>query len=134
MDASPKRVGAITIFVEDLPVAKAFYRDVFGLTEMFEDADSVVFEFGTTLINLLTVAAAHDLIEPGIVGSRDAGSRVQLTIWVDDVDAARADLRSRGVTLLNGPMDRAWGMRTASFTDPAGTIWEIAQKLSTSED
>jgi uncharacterized glyoxalase superfamily protein PhnB len=33
------------------------------------------------------------------------------------------------VTLLNGPMDREWGMRTASFTDPDGHIWEIAQQL-----
>jgi lactoylglutathione lyase len=31
---------------------------------------------------------------------------------------------------LNGPMDRAWGVRTASFTDPGGHIWEFAQQLS----
>ena len=33
------------------------------------------------------------------------------------------------MALLNGPMDREWGMRTASFTDPDGHIWEIAQQL-----
>jgi lactoylglutathione lyase len=33
------------------------------------------------------------------------------------------------VALLNGPMDREWGMRTVSFTDPDGHIWEIAQQL-----
>jgi uncharacterized glyoxalase superfamily protein PhnB len=27
-------------------------------------------------------------------------------------------------------MDRAWGQRTASFTDPGGHIWEIAQTLT----
>jgi mannose-6-phosphate isomerase-like protein (cupin superfamily) len=27
------------------------------------------------------------------------------------------------------PMNREWGVRTASFTDPDGHIWEIAQKL-----
>jgi len=32
----------------------------------------------------------------------------------------------RGVKLLNGPMDRPWGNRTASFRDPGGHIWEIA--------
>jgi catechol 2,3-dioxygenase-like lactoylglutathione lyase family enzyme len=31
-----------------------------------------------------------------------------------------------GVELLNGPMDRPWGNRTASFRDPGGHIWEIA--------
>jgi hypothetical protein len=34
-----------------------------------------------------------------------------------------------GVVLLNRPVDRPWGMRTASFTDPAGHIWEVAQDL-----
>jgi uncharacterized glyoxalase superfamily protein PhnB len=27
-------------------------------------------------------------------------------------------------------MDRAWGMRTASFEDPDGHIWEVAQELA----
>jgi uncharacterized glyoxalase superfamily protein PhnB len=33
------------------------------------------------------------------------------------------------VSLLNGPLDRPWGVRTATFTDPDGHIWEIAQEL-----
>ncbi len=56
-------------------------------------------------------------------------SRFQFTIPVDDVDAACAELATRGVGLLNGPMDRPWGIRTASFTDPDGHIWEFAQAL-----
>jgi uncharacterized glyoxalase superfamily protein PhnB len=51
---------------------------------------------------------------------------VQFTIDVDDVDATAANLQGRGVKLLNGPMDRPWGIRTASFQDPAGHIWEFA--------
>jgi len=35
-----------------------------------------------------------------------------------------------GVGLLNGPVDRPWGMRTASFTDPGGHIWELATRQS----
>jgi uncharacterized glyoxalase superfamily protein PhnB len=30
-------------------------------------------------------------------------------------------------------MNREWGKRTASFTDPAGNIWEIAQELSSAD-
>jgi uncharacterized glyoxalase superfamily protein PhnB len=51
---------------------------------------------------------------------------MQFTLDVDDVDAMCAELAARGVELLNGPMDRPWGIRTASFKDPAGHIWEIA--------
>ena len=50
-----------------------------------------------------------------------APGRFLLTIWVDDVDAACAQLANQGVGLLNGPVDRPWGMRTAYFTDPRGT-------------
>jgi uncharacterized glyoxalase superfamily protein PhnB len=54
------------------------------------------------------------------------GSRFVFTLEVDDVDAKAAELTARGVELLNGPMDRPWGPRTASFRDPAGHVWEIA--------
>lgn len=127
MDSWPKGIGAITLFVEDLAAAKQFYGAVFGLPVMFEDENSTVFNFGNTIINLLQTSAAPGLIEPAAVASPEAGARMQFTIGVDDVDAMCAELASRGVELLNGPMDRPWGIRTASFRDPGGHIWEIAQ-------
>jgi catechol 2,3-dioxygenase-like lactoylglutathione lyase family enzyme len=129
MTESQMSVDAITLFVEDLELSKSFYRKSFGLPVFFEDANSAVFKFANTLINLLAIPAAHDLIEPGVVGSPGTGSRFQLTIPVDDVDAMCAELQARGVELLNGPMNRAWGVRTACFSDPSGHIWEIAQPL-----
>lgn len=123
------KVDAITLFTEDLEQSKAFYSTVFGLPVYYEDPNSAVFKFDNTLINLLKIPAAHELIAPGTVAARDAGARMQFTIGVDDVDAVCAELAKRGVTLLNGPMDRPWGIRTASFTDPSGHIWEIAADL-----
>ena len=123
----PKGIGAITLFVEDLAAAKQFYLKVFGLPVVFEDDNSTVFKFGNTLINLLKTTAAGELIEPANVARREAGSRGVFTIDVDDVDAMCAELTTRGVELLNGPMDRPWGIRTASFIDPGGHIWEIAK-------
>jgi catechol 2,3-dioxygenase-like lactoylglutathione lyase family enzyme len=122
----PKAIDAITLFVEDLEESKRFYQDVFALPVFHEDANSAVFKFENTLINLLKIPAARGLIEPGVVADPRAGSRFQLTIPVDDVDAACAQLRARGVELLNGPMNRPWGIRTASFADPGGHIWEFA--------
>ena len=106
---------------------KQFYREVFGLAVAFEDDDSAVFKFKNTLINLLQSTAARELIEPAAVATPESGTRLQLTIEVDDVDAMCAELATRGVRLLNGPIDRPWGVRTASFRDPAGHIWEIAK-------
>ena len=127
MSLWPKGIATVTLFVEDLEAAKRFYQEVFGLPVVFEDDASAVFSFGNTIINLLKTEAAHDLIAPAAVASREAGARIQFTIEVDDVDAMCAELAERGVELLNGPMDRPWGIRTASFRDPGGHIWEIAR-------
>jgi catechol 2,3-dioxygenase-like lactoylglutathione lyase family enzyme len=129
VNASLTNIGVITLFVEDLAAAKSFYQKVFGLPVAFEDPNSAVFNFDNMSVNLLVVSAAHGLIEPGTVAPGDAGSRFQFTIPVDSVDAVCAELKEVGVTLLNGPMDRVWGVRTASFTDPGGHIWEIAEGL-----
>ena len=120
-------IAAITLFFEDLEPAKEFYQKVFGLPVTFQDSDSCVFKFGDTLVNLLKVAAAPEMIQPARVASRESGSRFVFTLEVDDVDAMCAQLIARGVALLNGPMDRPWGPRTASFMDPGGHIWEIAK-------
>jgi catechol 2,3-dioxygenase-like lactoylglutathione lyase family enzyme len=124
--AWPAGIDAITLFVEDLEATKRFYSEVFGLPFHFQDENSAVFDFGNTLINLLKATEAPELIGPAAVAGPEAGSRFQFTIGVDDVDAMCAELTARGVTLLNGPVDRPWGIRTASFQDPAGHIWEIA--------
>jgi catechol 2,3-dioxygenase-like lactoylglutathione lyase family enzyme len=122
-------VGAITLFVEDAKRSKAFYEEVFGAPAIFEDESSVAFKFDNLIVNLLVTPAARELIDPASVAEQEAGSRVQFTIWVDDADAVCAQLAVPGVELLNGPVDREWGMRTASFTDPDGHIWEVAQQL-----
>jgi catechol 2,3-dioxygenase-like lactoylglutathione lyase family enzyme len=123
----PKAIGAITLFVEELDTTKRFYQTTFELPVVFEDANSAVFKIGGTLINLLKIECANELVEPAQVARRDAGSRHVFSIEVDDVDAMCAKLTARGVRLLNGPMDRPWGIRTASFQDPAGHIWEIGR-------
>jgi catechol 2,3-dioxygenase-like lactoylglutathione lyase family enzyme len=123
-------ISAITLFAEDLPRTRSFYEDVFGLSVIFEDDASAAFDFGGIVINLLQVSAAPELIAPGTVAGPDAGARLQLTVEVEDVDAVCVELDRKGVALLNGPMDRPWGVRTASFTDPAGNVWEIAQPVS----
>ena len=122
MSEALKEIEVITLFVEDVTATKTFYLDVL-------DAESAVLKFENLMVNLLQVGQAPGLIEPAPVGGSQAGSRFQLTINVRDVDAVCAELDKRGVKLLNGPIDRPWGRRTAAFADPAGHLWEVAQEL-----
>jgi lactoylglutathione lyase len=120
-------VGAITMFVADPQRSKEFYGRVFDVPVAFEDANSAAFDFKHIIVNLLKVSQAPGLIGPAEVAT--SGSRMQLTIWVDDTDAVVARLAENGVELLNGPIERPWGVRTAAFADPDGHVWEVAQQI-----
>lgn len=126
MSLNLSTVKVITLFTDDLEASTSFYRRVFGLAAIYEDDNSAVFQFENLMINLLESPAAHDLIAPATVAGAESGARFQFTIEVEHVDSACEELARRGVTLLNGPVDRPWGIRTASFVDPGGHIWEVA--------
>lgn len=121
------KVGAITLFVEDLRASRTFYQDVLGLQSIYEDEVSSVVRLENLMVNLLQASEASELIDPGTAARRETGVRAMFSIFVADVDAVCVELIGRGVVLLNGPIDRPWGKRTAAFADPAGNIWEIAQ-------
>ena len=87
---------ALTSFAEDLTAATTFYGDALGLTEGYQDDNSVVFALGPTMVDVLSVHAAPTLLAPA----------------------------------APGPVDRPWGVRTASSTDPAGHVWEVAHSIA----
>jgi catechol 2,3-dioxygenase-like lactoylglutathione lyase family enzyme len=119
----------VTLFVSDIQASKTFYTDVFGQTVVYEDAVSAVMQFGGVMINLLASTEAPKLVEPRTIARVGAGPSALLTIKVNDVDAVCEELRAHGVAVLNGPINRPWGRRTAAFEDPAGNVWEVAQEI-----
>jgi len=130
MTVKLKRIDAVVLFVADLDRAKTFYRDTLGLQMKYEDQESAGFDFDPTLLLLLSIAGAQDLLSREAVAvPRPAGSSSQLVAFVDDVDALYTDLVAQGVEIVRKPIDREWGLRTAHFKDPDGNIWEIAQSL-----
>ena len=123
-------VDVVSLFIPDLDESIDFYRRVFGVELVFTDEASAVFQFSNLLINLLVDSHASNLITPAEVAQPEMGNRFQFTIAVDDVDRVCETLRALKVELLNGPMDRPWGIRSASFKDPGGHIWEISHELA----
>lgn len=126
----PNAIEVVTLFVDDIARAKAFYSAVFEPEVIYQDDVSCVLNFQGAAVNLLQASAALPLTEPVPVAPSASGARVLLTIRVADVDATCAVLRERGVRLLNGPVDRPWGRRTAAFADPSGHVWEVAQEIA----
>lgn len=122
-------IETITLFVDDLEAARLFYGSFFGGETIFKDQVSTMIRLGEVMINLLAISEAAELVEPLRPAPRNASPRALLTIRVEDVDRLCASLSAAGVELLNGPVDRPWGRRTAAFADPAGHVWELAQLL-----
>ena len=128
MSESLRSVGAITLFVEDPQRSKEFYARVFDVETVFEDENSAAFKFENLFLNLLRRGAAvNELLGP--VPAAEPGAAFELTVWVEDVDAVCTDLAERDVSIVSGPLDRPWGMRTAAFLDPDGYVWEVAAEI-----
>jgi catechol 2,3-dioxygenase-like lactoylglutathione lyase family enzyme len=122
-----KRIGAMTLFVPDLDRARQFYQDVFGLDAQPMDDDTTMLRFKDMYVFLHAATAAQEPLPEVLEEARKGAG--EFAIIVDDVDAVCSELAGRGVRLLSGPADRPWGMRTVTFADPGGHIWEIAQEI-----
>jgi len=133
------RINVITLAVEDLARALAFYRDGLGLqspgvvaTEYKEDENTaagavVMFELqGGSILALyprrqLAKDAGITVPQPGsglfsigqIVGSRS------------DVDKVLERAGRAGATVTDRPRERPWGIYSGYFRDPDGHLWEI---------
>ena len=59
-------------------------------------------------------------VEPG------PGPRHELFVYVDDVDATVAAVRTDGATVLREAADMPWGERVAFVADPEGNVVSIA--------
>jgi lactoylglutathione lyase len=129
MISALNEIEVITLFVENLPTAIRFYKDVFGLETIYQDDVCEVMRLGRLAINVLKSANAPEIVEPSAVAGPGLGSRMMFTIKVKDADAVCAEIKAHGAALINGPADRPWGRRTAAFADPDGNLWEIAQDL-----
>lgn len=128
MGEALKSIGAITLFVEHPQRSKEFYARVFEADMVFEDEHSVAFKFDNVFLNLLERGAAvNELLGP--VPAAEPGASFELTVWVADADVVCADLAERGVSIVSGPLNRPWGMRTAAFLDPDGYVWEVASEI-----
>jgi lactoylglutathione lyase len=128
MSTIPGNITAITIFVSDIDRSKAFYTTLLERDPVYTDDVAATFRLDHVLLNVLAVTDASELVEPASVATPVTTSSL-LTITVDDCDAACAAVAAKGIELLNGPIDRPWGVRTAAFQDPDGHAWELAQPI-----
>lgn len=128
-DRTPKRIGQVALFVDDLERATSFYRDLFGLPAAHESGNYAVFPLEGLTVGLLSVPAARDLIEPARVAGSDSGLRFTFCTFVDDSAEVCSELAGHGVKPFKGPADFSFGHRVVSFRGPGGHIWEAVSVI-----
>jgi lactoylglutathione lyase len=108
----------------DLERSLALYRDLLGGAETYRFPDAgepafVALRIGESEIGLGGIAK-----EP-VHGRRQrpaTGHRIELCVYVDDVDAAFEQARAGGFETVADPADMPWGERTAWIADPDGNL------------
>jgi catechol 2,3-dioxygenase-like lactoylglutathione lyase family enzyme len=113
-----KRIVA-NIATKDVDAAKRFYGDVLGLDVLMDHGWIVTFGTDTRMS-----------VQIGIASEGGSGTPVpDLSIEVDDVDAALVRLRRAGVAIEYGPADEPWGVRRFYVRDPFGKLVNILMHL-----
>jgi predicted enzyme related to lactoylglutathione lyase len=108
----------VSVPTKDLDAARAYYGDVLGLpcSSVWQrpgtEAMGAEFETGS-----MTIA----LIASELIGVPFSANSVPLALRVDDVEAARSELESRGVTFAGDIIDSGV-CKMAHFKDPDGNV------------
>ncbi|MGO8367576.1 VOC family protein [Rhizobium ruizarguesonis] len=99
----------------DITLARRFYRDILGL--------DVIMDHGW----ITTFGTARSMnVQLSIASQGGSGTEVpDLTIEVDDLDAAFAAMSASGFPIEYGPTDEPWGVRRFYVRDPFGKLVNI---------
>lgn len=107
----------------DMSASVAFYRDLLGGTEEYrfpeDDPVFVTLRLGESEIG---IGGVGDAPLHGRTQRPASGHRIELCVYVQDVDEAVAAARAAGVEVLLEPVDQPWGERLAYLADPDGNL------------
>lgn len=118
------KVDDVFFNVDDMEKAKAFYRDSLGLPIKYEAADWVELDAGNVTIALRRYGSGPEgRPELGV------GEGATLVFQVEDMDAAKAELESKGVKFISGVFDYG-SVKLAAFEDLNGNVLQIYQRQS----
>jgi lactoylglutathione lyase len=110
---------------DDVERSLAFYGDLLGGVETYRFPEE-----GEPAFVALTIGEASEIGLGGIAAEplhgrpqRPAsGHRVELCVYVDDVDAVFARAREEGYEAVRDPTDMPWGERVAWIADPDSNL------------
>ena len=128
------RITLLTLGVDDLDRALAFYRDGLGFPtdgivgQEFEHGAVAFFalEGGLGLALWPRTSLAHDTGLPRTPPSSSDFSIGHNVRSREEVDTTIEEARASGAAIVKEPQDTFWGGYAGYFRDPDGHLWEVA--------
>lgn len=122
--------------VDDLSRSLGFYRDLLGGSENYRFPETgppafVVVRLGESDIGLGQLGEGPPL--HGQVQRPAQGHRIELCLYVADVDATVERLKQAGTPVLLAPRDQPWGERVAYVADPDGNLLMLTREQAEQE-
>jgi predicted enzyme related to lactoylglutathione lyase len=115
-------VDFATVFVTDYPAAVEFYGQTLGLEHSVDYGKIPGGEFETGNLTLQVLDAAS-------VGQEFKPKTHPIALHVEDVEAARADLESKGVSFFADTIDSGV-CHMAPFADPDGNVFMLHHRYA----
>ncbi len=124
---TPQRVTLITLGVDDVASARAFYARL-GWVEHGDSQPTIAFfqMHGAALALFGREALAEDQGRKGAALGTGAVTLAQNFATEAEVDAAFAAALAAGGTALKAPEKVFWGGYSGYWADPDGHVWEVA--------
>ncbi|WP_019584921.1 VOC family protein [Deinococcus apachensis] len=98
----------------DLSQSRRFYGETLGYC--------VVMDLGW----IVTFASPTDpAAQVSVISREPSGLHPNVSVEVDDVDAAHAEMRRQGVEVVYPLRDEPWGVRRFFVRDPGGTVVNV---------
>jgi uncharacterized glyoxalase superfamily protein PhnB len=124
------RSGVVTyLFYEDAGRMVDWYSQVFGFAELSRYVDA----YGKVTNAEMLVGETELWLDgngPEYWDRNGRGPDPWMGVWVDDLDALCARLRSEGVD-IGDPVERNFGVRmTDEIVDPAGYRWSFMERVA----
>ena len=121
-----QRVSLVTLGVEDLGRARAFYEALGWKTGAEPDDDVVFFQAGCMIVALW---GREQLAEDSVVSDSGGWGGITLaynTRSPEEVDAVLAEAEAAGASIGRRGAETFWGGYSGVFIDPDGHPWEVA--------
>src|SRR4051794_1185635 len=116
-----RNVDYVVLLCRDLVPMRRFYRDLLGLPAYRDRPGWLELQLGSSLLTLRLRGRPYD----GTVPVGPAGVQLAFRVTPDDLDAWHGLLLAEGVDILEGPVDRGRGHRTAFYRDPGANVVEL---------